>query len=92
MKKKRGHCDYLVEKNGNFVVCGWFDNNVVIVVSNIHGVYLTHMVKRYDRKGKKHIEVPCPSLIKEYNSNMGGVDKCDMLMSLYRNTMKNRKL
>ena len=39
---------------------------------------------------QKHIEVTCPGLIKSYNANMGegGVDKCDMLLALYRNSRR----
>ena len=40
---------------------------------------------------KKHINVSCPSLINAYNKNVGGVDKCDMLISLYRNSLQSKK-
>ena len=33
----------------------------------------------------------CPQLIKSYNECMGGIDKCNMLLALYRNRMKTRK-
>ena len=81
--KGRGSFDYRVDESKSVVVCQWFDNKVVTVASNFEGVHPTHLVKRYDRKDKKHIEVPCPCLIKTYNENMGGVDKSDMLLALY---------
>ena len=59
--------------------------------SNTHGVKPMFKVQQYDRKEKKHINVKCPQLIKSYNECMGGIDKCDMLLALYRNRMKTRK-
>ncbi|CAG4953020.1 unnamed protein product [Parnassius apollo] len=35
--------------------------------------------------------VSCPHIIKEYNKKMGGVDKADMLISLYRVALKSKK-
>lgn len=61
------------------------------VSTNVHGVKPENSVQRWDKKQKKKIDVKRPALIGEYNANMGGVDKCDMLMSLYRNSMKSRK-
>lgn len=89
MKKKgRGAFDFRTDIDNSILVCQWYDNKVVCVASNVHSVQPTHKVKRWDGKNKKHIDVPCPGLIKSYNQNMGGVDKCDMLLALYRNCMK----
>ena len=90
-KKGRGTYDFKSDKDGSLLICKWFDNKVVMVASNIHGVEPPHMVQRYDRKKKEYITVKCPSLIKSYNESMGGVDKCDMLMELYRNDHKSTK-
>lgn len=45
---------------------------------------------RFDRKQKKHIEIDCPQIIKEYNSHMGGVDLMDGLMGKYHLRAKAR--
>lgn len=90
-KKGRGAYDYRLANNDGILICEWFDNKVVLVASNVHGVEPTYEVRRYDRKAKKHITVQCPCLIKSYNANMGGVDKCDMLLALYRNVQKSKK-
>ena len=37
------------------------------------------------------MQVPCPDVIKEYNSAMGGVDLVDMLIALYRAPMKTKR-
>lgn len=90
-KKGRGSYDFGCDQETEVLLCRWYDNKVVSVGSNTHPVEPTHKVRRYDGKEKKHIEVDCPSLIKYYNKNMGGVDKCDMLISLYRIFLKTRK-
>ena len=48
-------------------------------------------MKRYDRKNKSYVEVERPSLIRYYNHNIGGDDKRDMLLSLYRTHLKTKK-
>ena len=90
LKKGRWSYDFRLEKESGVLVCKWFDNKVVLMGSNTHGVKPTLEVQRYDRK-EKNINVKCPQLIKSYNECMGGIDKCDMLLALYRNRMKTRK-
>ncbi|KAJ8931317.1 hypothetical protein NQ314_015783 [Rhamnusium bicolor] len=46
---------------------------------------------RWDKKEKKHHEVDCPYIIKEYNRHMGGVDLMDGLLGRYHIRMKTRK-
>ena len=90
-RRGRGSYDYRSDTNLELIICEWFDNKIVTVGSNVHGVEPPVQVRRYDRANKRHINIPCPALIREYNANMGGVDKCDMLLALYRNTMKGTK-
>ena len=72
-------------------MASWFDNKVVTVASNKCSVLPTNSVKRYCKKRKQHISIECPALIKAYNKSMGGVDRCDMLLSFYRIRMKSKK-
>ena len=72
LKKGRGSYDFRLEKESRVLVCEWFDNKVVLMGSNTHGVKPTFEVQRYDRKEKKHINVKCPQLIKSYNDCMSG--------------------
>ncbi|KAJ8889187.1 hypothetical protein PR048_008682 [Dryococelus australis] len=54
----------------------WNDNNVVSAASNTASVELLHNVPRFSqKKKKKRITIPQPSLINKYNKGMGGVDR-----------------
>ncbi|XP_038149898.1 piggyBac transposable element-derived protein 2-like isoform X2 [Cyprinodon tularosa] len=49
------------------------------------------LVLRFSSESKKKEPVSCPAVIKSYNSNMGGIDKSDMLVHLYRTPMKSKR-
>lgn len=68
---------------------GWKDNRLVYVLSNFHGTEKCTVLRT--QKDGSRVEVSCPMAIKDYNSNMGGVDKADMLCSLYGMDRKSRK-
>ncbi|KAG0412995.1 hypothetical protein HPB47_009859 [Ixodes persulcatus] len=44
--------------------------------------------KRWSKKEKKFLDVPCPPVIKKYNENMGVVDLADRMLAL--NPQKSR--
>lgn len=48
-------------------------------------------IKRYDKKMKRKLEIPCLKVIKEYNAHMGGVDLMDSHLGRYRIRIKSRK-
>ncbi|XP_045134450.1 piggyBac transposable element-derived protein 2-like [Portunus trituberculatus] len=85
---KRGQFDYRSTPNG-LTVYKWMDKKAVLMASNYHGIEAT-TVKRTEKDGKKAI-VPCPQVVKDYNDNMGGVDKHDMLRQLYGTNRKSMK-
>lgn len=41
---------------------------------------------------KENIDIKRPAVVKRYNQAMGGVDKLDQLLSLYRMEIKSRKM
>nr|AGK25051.1 transposase [Chilo suppressalis] len=69
----------------------WKDNKQVILLSTYVGADPIETIERYDKKEKKRVTIPCPRLIKEYNSHMGGVDLMDSFLGRYRIHMKTRK-
>ena len=67
------------------------DNKVVTLLSSDKGVQPLGRVKRYNKDTKKKEDNPCPSIILNYNCNMGGIDKSDMLVQLYKTPMKSKR-
>lgn len=89
-KKNRGDCDYRSCDN-KVVIVKWHDNNAVNVASNNVPVEPFHQVSRYSQKEKKRITVNQPHNVYLYNSFMGGVDRCDQNVSLYRTSIRGKK-
>lgn len=87
----RGSSDSCVDANSNTMVLRWLDNGLVQMVSSFIGNEEGGTVKRWSAKDKAKIDVPCPLIVIRYNKHMGGVDLCDMLMSLYRIKLGTRK-
>ncbi|XP_043226479.1 piggyBac transposable element-derived protein 3-like [Amphibalanus amphitrite] len=93
MEKKsvpRGSIDYVTSDDGILAV-RWKDNKVVTMLSTDLGVEPVTTCQRYSNETKKKDDVPCPEVIKSYNANMGGIDKSDMLIHLYRTPMKSKR-
>jgi hypothetical protein len=61
------------------------------VGSNFVGIGNVDNCNRWDKVGKTYIDVPRPEVIYLYNKNMGGVDKLDFLLSLYRSYHRSKK-
>ncbi|XP_065680710.1 piggyBac transposable element-derived protein 3-like [Hydra vulgaris] len=90
-KQGRGSFSYKVDANSGLLLLRWFDNKCVHMTSTYCSANTSGNVKRWDQKNRKHIQVPCPQVVKEYNTGMGGVDLSDMLISLYRIPMKTKR-
>ncbi|XP_063615966.1 piggyBac transposable element-derived protein 2-like, partial [Penaeus indicus] len=81
-KKGRGSYDYRSAEG--VLVCSWYDNkdreccfNNLLCQTNCRSP--TSM----KRTTNAYVAYRVPCLIKAYNECMGGVDKCDMMLSLY---------
>ena len=68
----RGDSDYLVKKDG-FVALRWKDSKVVMLLTNCMDPSKLTSVERRQKGTSERLKVPCPAIIKEYNSHMNGV-------------------
>ena len=59
------------------------------LISNYHKIE-TATVQRKQKDGSK-VAITCHQVVKDYNQNMGGVDKLDMLRQLYEINRKGVK-
>ena len=67
-------------------VIRWNDSNIFTIMSTFSSGYPPSEVQRWDRSTTpaKKVNYQCPSMVKLYNTNMGGVDKMDALVGFYR--------
>ncbi len=91
LKKGRGSYEELVCENDKISVLKWMDNRSVLMATTATGAKPLQNVRRWDKKERKYMLVPCPKTVVDYNSSMGGVDLCDRLISYYRINMRTRK-
>ena len=81
----------IVDSEKKVVVTAWHDNKRVLMLSNYIGKDPVDTCQRFGRKAEKKIDIDRPASVKFYNAFMGGVDKADMLLSLYRTKYRSRK-
>lgn len=67
------------------------DNSIVSIASNNVGIQPISTVKRYSQKDKTNVQVPRPHLFGEYNRFMGGVDRMDENINMYRIHIRSKK-
>ncbi|XP_045457217.1 piggyBac transposable element-derived protein 4-like [Melitaea cinxia] len=67
------------------------DNRGVLMASNCTGGNQTSLIPRWDKKQKSYVSVAAPSIVLNYNKNMGGVDVLDQLIEYYRTYQKTKK-
>lgn len=88
---KRGSSIEVSEKEKNLVCVTWMDNRAVTLLSNFVGLGKEDQVRRWDKKLKEYVNVSRPEVVQAYNYSMGGVDKIDFLLSLYRIFIRSKK-
>ena len=90
-KGGRGSHSFRTDANSGITVTKWYDNKCVQLISNHCDPQETNKIKRWDRGSQTYIETNCPTVVEEYSKSMGGVDLADMLISLYRTTIKTKR-
>ena len=90
-KSRRGHIKEMVDSEKKVVITEWHDNKRVLKLSNYLGEDPVDTCERFDHKVGSKTNVERPASVKIYNTFMGGVDKADMLLSLYRTKCRSRK-
>lgn len=82
-KTEKGTFKYKSSQPGNILVCKWNDNSVATVASNSETIEPLQQ--------KKYILIDQPAIIKSYNQNMGGVDRFDQNIGVYRTSVRGKK-
>ena len=80
---KRGDTEFQFSEN--IAAVKWFDNRgVTLVGTALEGCDQISSVSRRAKGQSSKVTVPCPKMVKDYNSNMGGVDLLDQKTAVYR--------
>ncbi|KAG1937626.1 piggyBac transposable element-derived protein 3-like [Pimephales promelas] len=91
LRRGRGSFDFRVDNDAKLAVVKWADNKTVTLVSSCASVNPVGQVRRYSKEEKRKISVPCPKIVSEYNTHMGGVDLADMMIVLYCTPAKSHR-
>ncbi|XP_045466774.1 piggyBac transposable element-derived protein 4-like [Harmonia axyridis] len=86
---KRGDFDWRMTDDGISCV-KWMDKRIVLLASNCENPSETDNVTRKKKNGETE-NISCPKILKNYNKNMGFVDKADMLKKTYEIDRKSKK-
>lgn len=90
-KKERGTTEECCDNEKKIAIVQWMDTKPVVLASTYVSAEPMETIKRWSRAERSYIDVPCPSIIKEYNQHMGGVDLSDMLIALYRTPLRSHR-
>ena len=90
-KQGRGSFDFKSDKEKGIIIVKWIDNKAVLLGNTLYGVEPIESVKRFNKQKKKKVDVNCPTIIKQYNKHMGGVDTANALMGLYKSPHKAKR-
>ena len=90
-KEPRGTYDFRSHNTNSVLITSWNDNSVVSVASNFDSIFPTHQVTRYSQKQKKRVTISQPHVIHRYNKYMGGIDRADQNIALYRISIRGKK-
>lgn len=91
-KDPRGEYQVLQDSENAVVLVRWRDNNVVTLATNksTDDVFGLGKCLRWSRNQRKKISIQQPTLVREYNRGMGGVDLFDGLRALYRIRIRSK--
>lgn len=81
----------LISQDGEVIMTKWFDNKPLHMASTFMGIGDADKCKRWDKNKKEYVYVSRPEVVKVYNACMGGVDKMDFLIQIYRTFIRSKK-
>ena len=90
-KKARDSYDFKADNEKAVIMTRWNDNNIVTLLSNKYGVEPLGTASRWSKKEGQRVAVSQPNVVKHYNSTMGGVDRLDQNVGLYRCGINSKK-
>ncbi|XP_047430615.1 piggyBac transposable element-derived protein 3-like isoform X2 [Mugil cephalus] len=92
MKKEgRGSSAQVTTEDGKICVVKWYDDKPVLMLSVAHDAQPEDTCQRWDKRQRQYVTIRRPSVVREYENNMGGIDIVDRTISYYRMTDRTKK-
>jgi len=91
LKQPRGFVEFANNPDDGVIIARWVDNSVVTMASTVHGMMPASSVQRYSQREKKAVSVSRPCLFTAHNKGMGGTDRMDKNISIYRIGIRGKK-
>uniref|UniRef100_A0A3P9NWF0 Si:ch211-255f4.7 n=1 Tax=Poecilia reticulata TaxID=8081 RepID=A0A3P9NWF0_POERE len=92
LKQQGGGASATVTRtDGELCVVKWYDDKPVVLLSAAHAEEPKDTCQQWSKKDRKYVTVIQPSIVREYNTNMGGVDLSDRMRSRYRMSIRTKK-
>ena len=82
--------EFKLAQKDEITFCLWQDTKPVLFFSNFHSPNDTGLVSRRNNVRKK-VNVTTPSVVSDYQINMGGVDRMDQMIHYYMINHRSRK-
>nr|CAI5853556.1 unnamed protein product [Callosobruchus analis] len=89
-KQGRGSFDFKTDVTQGGVI-KWVDNKCVLLASTLYGVNKMSNAVRFSKSAGKRVDVTYPNIVNKYNKHMGGVDKANALVGLYKTPNKAKR-
>nr|CAH7715737.1 unnamed protein product [Callosobruchus chinensis] len=90
-KQGRGSFDFKTDVTQVVTVIKWVGNKCVLLGSTLYGVNPKSNAVRFSKAAGKKGAVTCPDIVNKYNKHMGGVDKANALVGLYKTPSKAKR-
>ncbi|XP_037115308.1 piggyBac transposable element-derived protein 3-like [Syngnathus acus] len=90
-RKPRGAVSVVYDTANKIALTRWKDNAVVTIASTLAAEHPLQKVSRWSRQEKKKVAVDQPFVVQLYNRSMGGTDRADQSIELYRINMRRKK-
>lgn len=91
VKRGRGSFCQAVNEADGICLIKWIDNKPIMFASSHVGEEPVGKRTRWCKKEKIYKDVCRPAVVEAYNNNMGGVDLCDRMVSLYPSKARTKR-
>lgn len=91
LKKSWGSSEQRLRQDSTLACTKWVHKKPIVMLSAAFEVEPEEKCTSWCKKDKKFLDVPRPSIIRNYNANMGGVNLADRMLTLYAHKSRTNR-